>query len=486
MFCPKNDTTHDSDQAPSADRIWSIQRSESPNSVHLSIHLMATSSSDLPSNLWPRFDVPWVNGPVLFTSGPFANQWVRYVEAPFLHSRAAKMPWAPFMPELDWAPKQRTAISQARDLIGSNENPSRHLMACYQPLYYLRDADLLLSSFSSHSHWHSHSLALTHEFYLVERSSSLNKVLRMAKSKSRYLVPIRERKFGQGAHSCFFFSRFVNKGKSDQRPLGPSTIITQSFYVLDYPYDSTNRAHHDGRGLPIPPPRGTPETLVEDLDGRHANCWVCFSSLFQVEAPTREVDAGRVGVLPDEEGGEYGVMQRPKKNGARWIAGKPFPMTAVPASHPQFQEGVEEAVRKWLATPQARELARNVPSNRPSPTSSAKDTFPSTSTSALQPPPHSSSHRRASSILLPCPGADLSDEDLAYLEPFLPRELPKFVDPDANMSSRLNRADREVGLALIDAPGADVRLISRVRPRRKWMVYVFNVRPRFQFTFLNI
>ena len=257
--------------------------------------------------------------------------------------------------------------------------------------------------------------------------------------------------------------------------MGPPTFLLMNLYHVHYD------VQYDRNKRPRAPPPGCPESLIPATDDLSTH-FVCIPSLFRVHPPTREEELGRVLRTTGTDGEErvrarkgdlssttaaaatataIGIATAGQENGSgddgnsdgsaeedntpddpsqdSWsvpISGRrapvpyPYPATAISCNDPGWPESVaaarEEARRNW---------------------------------------PH-----------LPCPikqgqlpiGEDVSREEMAWIQEYLPREDLKFVKTlygFEDMRSRLHEVNNRKGCFVLNS----------FSTRNKGFVFVFDV-----------
>ena len=269
-------------------------------------------------------------------------------------------------------------------------------------------------------------------------------------------------------------SILLARASRDKRPMGPPTFILMNLYEVHHPVRYTR----DGR--PIAPPPNCPESQIPATDDL-TTYFICIPWLFRVYPPTREEELGRVlrtkavtgeeriraqkGDLPkvvnnprstyfsderecdeddEEDDGSVDeddpqdfrdIVHDSSTHLARPAIPYPYPATAISCNDPRWPVVVEQARDR------ARQHWRSLPH-------------------------------------LPCPinhgplkvGVDLSKEEMAYVQEFLPREDLKFVRTEhgfQDMRSRLQEVSTRKGCLLLNSFSTS----------SKGYVFVFDVSP---------
>jgi hypothetical protein len=180
--------------------------------------------------------------------------------------------------------------------------------------------------------------------------------------------------------------------------------------------------------VPTFPPHNARQSLIP-ITPRLTTHFLCFASLFKVHPPTREEEYGRVdkkiaaGVtegMATTSNHQYGpqavpgeMVERPKSDRSRgWKAVRPHPMTAISCKDPQWNTAVQEAWNRLRDEGQ--------PSTPPKFDLDTSQDIP----------------RGIETI-----EGDLSFQDMALLEPYLPRESPKWVIPYRDVTAHLSKRE---------------------------------------------
>lgn len=225
--------------------------------------------------------------------------------------------------------------------------------------------------------------------------------------------------------------------------MGPPTILLMNIYLVHHV------VAYDHNGRPIEPPIGCPESLIPATDDLSTH-FVCIPSLFRVHPPTREEELGRV-LRTKGPGGEERVRARKdplSTTTAQSAAGRadddngsaedpaeeedgdsrdtlqraptpyPYPATAISCNDIRWPESVA------AARDQARKHWRPIP-NQFCPINQGQ---------------------------LPV-GQDVTGEEMAWIQEYLPRERLKFVESKYgfdDMRSRLQEVNNRNGCFLLN------------------------------------
>ena len=252
--------------------------------------------------------------------------------------------------------------------------------------------------------------------------------------------------------------------------MGPPTFVLMNLYQVHY------NVHLDRSGRPIEPPPNCPETLIPATDDL-STFFVCIPSLYRVHPPTREEELGRV-LRTRGTDGEERVRARKGDLSTTAAAGH------VPAAAQEIGGGddddgsLDESAEDDDTPEDALQDCRSVPSSaRGAP---APYPYPATAISCSDPSwPESLAAAREQARLhsnQPCPikqgqlpiGEDVSREEMAWIQEYLPREDLKFVktrNEFKDMRSRLHEVNNRKGCYVLNS----------FSTRSKGFVFVFDV-----------
>jgi hypothetical protein len=260
--------------------------------------------------------------------------------------------------------------------------------------------------------------------------------------------------------------------------MAPPTFVLMNLYQVHYD------VHYDPSGRPIEPPPNCQESLIPATDDL-STFFVCIPSLFRVHPPTREEELGRV-LRTRGTDGEERVRARKGDlsstaaaalhvSAAREISGGDGDHGDGDASSDGSAEDddtPEDASQEGSSAPTS---ARSAPAPYP---------YPATAISCSDPSwPESLAAAREQARLhwppipnLPCPinqgqlpvGQDVSREEMAWIQEYLPREDLKFVKTQngfEDMRSRLHEVNNRKGCFVLNSSST----------RSKGFVFVFDV-----------
>ena len=270
--------------------------------------------------------------------------------------------------------------------------------------------------------------------------------------------------------------------------MGPPTFVLMNLYEVHHPVRYTR----DGR--PIAPPPDCPETQIPATDDL-STYFICIPWLFRVYPPTREEELGRVlrtKALTGEE------RIRAQKGDPSKPANKSRPTYFSDERRREDDDdedddnededdedgSVDEAVPDDVADIAA---AAHLHDSSPLPRPALPYPYPATAISCNDPrwpAAVEDARERArqpwlSLPHLPCPidhgplkvGEDLSREEMAYVQEYLPREHLKFVRSEhgfQDMRSRLQEVSTRKGCILLNTFSTG----------SKGYVFVFDVSPQ--------
>ena len=229
-------------------------------------------------------------------------------------------------------------------------------------------------------------------------------------------------------------------------------------------YQVHYNVHYDRSGRPIEPPPNCPETLIPATDDL-STFFVCIPSLYRVHPPTREEELGR-------------VLRTRGTDGEERVRARKGDTTTAAAGHvstaPQETDGgndgsSDESAEDDDDTPEdASQGCRSVPSSAPC--APAPYPYPATAISCSDPSwPESLAAAREQARLhwrpianQPCPikqgqlpiGEDVSREEMAWIQEYLPREDLKFVKAQngfEDMRSRLHEVNNRKGCFVLNS-----------------------------------
>jgi hypothetical protein len=179
---------------------------------------------------------------------------------------------------------------------------------------------------------------------------------------------------------------------------------------------------------PRPPPPDAQEIPIT-ITPRLTTHFLCFASLFKVHPPTREEEYGRVDkkmMVGMTEGTAttsshpYGpqavpgeMVERPKSDRSRgWKAVRPHPMTAISCKDAQWNTALQEAKNRFRDEGQP-----------------------------ISPPRLDLDTSQDAARGIETIEGDLSFQEMASLEPYLPRESPKWVIPYRDVTAHLSKRE---------------------------------------------
>jgi hypothetical protein len=259
--------------------------------------------------------------------------------------------------------------------------------------------------------------------------------------------------------------------------MGPPTFILMNLYQVHHPIC------YAPDGQPIQPPPNCPESLIPATDDLSA-FFICIPSLFRVYPPTREEELGRVLRTTTITGHERIRAQKGD-----------LPKRSLAAAEPVSDDGHSDGDGSPLEDDDpdvfphllSQDHDHDHASN-PLPRPAVPYPYPATAISCNHPSWPSaveSARDRArqhwSSVPeQPCPinhgplkvGVDLSQEEMAWVQPYLPREDLKFVRTEhgyEDMRSRLQEVSTRKGCLLLNTFSTG----------SKGYVFVFDVSPSF-------
>lgn len=235
--------------------------------------------------------------------------------------------------------------------------------------------------------------------------------------------------------------------------MGPPTFILMNLYQVHY------NVEYDRRGHPIEPPPNCPETLIPATDDL-ATHFVCIPSLFRVHPPTREEELGRVLRTRDTNGEERVRARKgdpPSAGHVSASAGRDYDgddgnsdgsADEDDNSEDALQGGMSSSVR--CARPPYPYPATAISSNDPS--------WPESAAAARE---RARLHWRPT-LNQPCPikrgqlpiGEDMSREEMAWVQEYLPREDLKFVKTQhglEDLRSRLHEVNNRKGCFVLNS-----------------------------------
>ena len=251
---------------------------------------------------------------------------------------------------------------------------------------------------------------------------------------------------------CSAFLLIEFRASRDKRPMGPPTFILMNLYQVHHPVCYTR----DGR--PIEPPPNCSETQIPATDNLSA-FFICIPWLFRVYPPTREEELGRVlrtkgacgqeriraqkGDQPKavntarstrfsaepecDDGDSGGSLEEADPEDPRNLISRDYPYSSLPSPaipYPYPATAISCNDPRWpvavaIARNRAREQWRSVP-DQPCPINHGSLTV----------------------------GVDVSREEMAYIQEYLPREDLRFVRTECgfeDMRSRLQEVSTRKG-----------------------------------------
>src|SRR5258706_2100658 len=244
--------------------------------------------------------------------------------------------------------------------------------------------------------------------------------------------------------------------------MGPPTFILMNLYQLDHPLSYTP----DGR--PVQPPPNCPESQIPATDDL-SPYFICIPWLFRVYPPTREEELGRVLRTKTVSGHERiraqrGDLQKPKPGSMAHSAS-----FSVERDCDDDGDSDDVSLEDEDSDVFVDVISHDHPSN-PLPRTPLPYPYPATAISCNDPswPPAVETARdRArqqwpSMPQQPCPinhgplevGVDLSKEEMAWVQEYLPREDLKFVRTEhgfEDMRSRLQEVSTRKGCLLLNS-----------------------------------
>lgn len=253
----------------------------------------------------------------------------------------------------------------------------------------------------------------------------------------------------------------------DKRPMGPPTFILMNLYQVHHPL----AYYPDGR--PIQPPPDCSESQIPATDDL-ATYFICIPWLFRVYPPTREEELGRVLRTKTVSGheriraqkGDPRDLPKPKTgDAARSLS------SATAEQDSGDDDGDSDGPLEEDDDPQVvpHGISQDHPSN-PTPRPPAAYPYPATAISCHDPRWPSAvetarDRARQHWLSLPhqqCPinhgplevGVDLSKEEMAWVQDYLPREDLRFVRTEhgfQDMRSRLQEVSTRKGCLLLNS-----------------------------------
>jgi len=268
--------------------------------------------------------------------------------------------------------------------------------------------------------------------------------------------------------------------------MGPPTFVLMNLYEVHF------NVRYDHNNHPIEPPQGCPESLIPATDDL-STFFVCIPSLFRVHPPTREEELGRVLRTRGTDGEE---RVRARKGELSSTAATTATAPHVPAARgisggdddDDDDDGSSDGSAENDDTPEdASQADSSVPSSAPSAPAltPAPYPYPATAISCNDPSwPESLAAAREQARWhwhpipnQPCPinhiqlpiGVDVSREEMAWIQEYLPREDLKFVKNSQHgfddMRSRLHEVNTRKGCYVLNSSST----------RSKGFVFVFDV-----------
>lgn len=253
--------------------------------------------------------------------------------------------------------------------------------------------------------------------------------------------------------------------------MGPPTFVLMNLYHVHYD------VQYDRNRRPRAPPPGCPETLIPATDDLSTH-FVCIPSLFRVHPPTREEELGRVLRTRGTDGEE---RVRARKGDLPTAAAAAAATAATTTGQEDgSDDGNSDGSAEEDNTPDdPSQDSWSVPiSGRHAP---APYPYPATAISCHDPSwPESVAAAREQARRnwphQPCPikqgqlpiGEDVSREEMAWIQEYLPREDIKFVKtPNGfeDMRSRLHEVNNRKGCFVLNS----------FSTRSKGFVFIFDV-----------
>ena len=246
--------------------------------------------------------------------------------------------------------------------------------------------------------------------------------------------------------------------------MGPPTFILMNLYQLDHPLSYTP----DGR--PIQPPPNCPETQIPATDDL-STYFICIPWLYRVYPPTREEELGRVLRTKTISGHERiraqrGDLQRPKPGTIPHSASFSVERDCDDDGDGEeddvsFEDEDSDVFVDVISQDQASNPLPRTPFPYPYPATAVSCNDPSWPP-AVETARDQARQQWPSTSQQPCPinhgplevGVDLSKEEMAWVQEYLPREDLKFVRTEhgfEDMRSRLQEVSTRKGCLLLNS-----------------------------------